>query len=88
MHTSYCLACESVVFTCFFFFLRSKFCPALMYHLMYNDSSSPNIHFQALLVFLASLIHEKYYPFLEEGRHNKYHSENSTGIYDYQKPKE
>lgn len=71
-----------------FLFLRSKLCPALMNHLMYNDSSSCNIHFQALLVFLASLMHENYCCFLEEGRHNNYHLENSTGIYDYQNHEE
>lgn len=33
-------------------------------------------------------MYENYYHFLEEGRHNKYHLENSTGIYYYQKPEE
>lgn len=84
MHTSYYLTCESVVLL----FLISKLYPAFMNHLMCNNSSSPNINFQAFLTFLASVLYENYYCFFEEGRHNKYHLEGSVGGYYYQKPKE
>lgn len=46
------------------------------------------MHFQAFLIFITSLMHKNCYCFLEEGRCNNYHLENSTGICDYQKPKE
>lgn len=54
---------------------------------MCNDSS-PSMNFQSPLSSLLTLIiYESYYCFLEEGKHMKYHLEDSIGNY-YQMPKE
>lgn len=59
-----------------------------MNHIMCNDSSSPHINFQAFLIFLALILYENYYCFLEEGGRNKHRLESSIDSYYYQKPKE